>query len=79
MGFDAGAALRIADGTGGGLSERVTRHVLRHSLATYMGEHGTDLRTMQELVGYKDVSTTQIYTYVIAKPGLGIKSPLDSL
>jgi integron integrase len=60
-----------------GLSKRVTPHVLRHSFATHMAEHGTDLRTLQELLGHKDVATTQIYTHVMQKPGLGIKSPLD--
>jgi site-specific recombinase XerD len=62
-----------------GLSKRVTPHVLRHSFATYLAEHGMDLRTLQELLGHKDVATTQIYTHVMQKPGLGIKSPLDGL
>ncbi|MGP8022233.1 MAG: integron integrase [Limisphaerales bacterium] len=60
-----------------GLNKRVTPHVLRHSFATHMAEHGTDIRTLQELLGHKDVATTQIYTHVMQKPGLGIKSPLD--
>jgi integron integrase len=59
------------------IDKPVSCHVLRHSFATHLLEQGCDIRTVQQLMGHKDVSTTMIYTHVLKKPGLGVKSPLD--
>jgi site-specific recombinase XerD len=62
-----------------GLTKRISRHTFRHSIATHLLQQGYDIRTVQERLGHKDVKTTMIYTYVLNRARLAVRSPLDEI
>jgi hypothetical protein len=62
-----------------GIAKHATCHTLRHSFATYLLDDGYDIRTIQELLGHKDVRATMIYAHVLNRGGQGVRSPIDDL
>ncbi len=62
-----------------GIFKAASCHTFRHSFATHLIEDGYDIRTVQELLGHKDVSTTMVYTHVLSRGGQGVRSPVDAI
>jgi site-specific recombinase XerD len=62
-----------------GLTKQISAHTFRHSFATHLLQRGTDIGTIQQLLGHNEVATTMIYTYILQQGGQGVPSPLDDL